>query len=123
MVEKSNSNKKDKINNINNNYTNNLNLKEDSIIDKYLHKEDEELSDSENLDIDENNTSILKNPNLCKNKKLFVILEHANLELHNVSKFESKIMNSEDIKIIKKLKKNKEDYRPDITFHVRFINI
>lgn len=71
MVEKGNSNKKDKINNINNNYTNNLNLKEDSIIDKYLHKEDEELSDSENLDIDENNTSILKNPNLSKNKKTF----------------------------------------------------
>lgn len=100
---------------------NNLNLKEENVIDQYLNKEENDLSDSENLDIEENNTSIVKNPSLSKNKKLYVVLEHANLELYNVSKIESKIINSEDIKIIKKLKKNKEDYRPDITFHVRLL--
>jgi len=81
----------------------------------------ENLSDNEDIDI-ANLTSnkIQKSLNdITKlGKKLFVILEHANLELSTGKKFGGKLITSEDSKLLKIMNKSKEDYRPDVTHHV-----
>lgn len=46
----------------------------------------------------------------------------SNLELSSGSKYGGKLINSEDTRILKVMKKSKEEYRPDVTHHVIIIN-
>ena len=84
----------------------------------------ENLSDNEDIDI-ANLTSNkiqkgLTDPSM-QGKKLYVILEHANLELSTGKKYGGKLITSEDSKLLKVIGKSKEDYRPDVTHHVSIL--
>lgn len=84
-----------------------------------ISKDEDEYSE-ENIDIHElTSNKIEKRIDMSNNNKnkLYVILEHANLELSSMKKSNSKLISSEDTKLIKKLGKSKEDYRPDVTHH------
>jgi rRNA pseudouridine-1189 N-methylase Emg1 (Nep1/Mra1 family) len=70
------------------------------------------------------NSKIDKRSNKEKdNKRLIIILEHANLELTNEKKDPEIINSDEHYKVIKKLKKSVEEFRPDITHQVKIIHL
>lgn len=87
----------------------------------------ENENDSSHDEIDYNELTSTKLDKTVKSlntgKKLIVILEHANLEL-TTSKRDPEILNSDDHpKLIKKMGKNLEEYRPDVTHQVRSLSL